>query len=61
MCQPPKVMMVVGGAVPKWGHRHGGIMSGLPTSQFLNPPPSAPTQWVDNQATYPVEDPLLKR
>ena len=29
----PKVMMPAGGAVQKWGHGHGDIMCGLPTSR----------------------------
>ena len=59
----PEVMMPAGGAVPKSRHHHGGIMRVLPTSRnFLNPPPSHSTHWVDNQPTYPrVEDSLLKR
>ena len=47
----PQVTMPAGGAVPKWGHCHGGIRSGLPTSRsVLNPPL---TQRVDNQRPPP--------
>ena len=46
-----------------WGHRRGGIMSGLhPPACFLDPPPSPPTRRADNPPTHPrAEDPLLKR
>ena len=37
----PKIMMPAAGAVPKWRHRHSGIMSGPPASgNFSNPPSS---------------------
>ena len=31
----PKAMVPAGGAVPKWGYRHDGIMSGPPTSRNM--------------------------
>ena len=43
------------GAVPKWGHCHGGITSG-------NPPPSPPAQRMDNRPPPSTpEHSLLKR
>ena len=44
-------MMPAGGAVPKWGHRRDGIMSGLPTSRTRplrlgwTPPPRPIHKW----------------
>ena len=50
-----------GWAVQKWGHHHGGIMSGLPTS-ILDPSPFTPNPVADNPPTYPrVVDSRLKR
>ena len=45
----PKVMMPAGAAVPKWGHRHGGILRRLPTSHIC-PAPFHPSP-VGGQAT----------
>ena len=49
----PKVMMPAGGAVPKWGHCHGGIISELPTSNIgFEPTPFIPNS-VGGQPTNP--------
>ena len=54
----PKVMMPAGGAVPKWGHCRGGIMSGPPPLARFETAPFSPEP--NGRTTHPPH-PLLKR
>ena len=61
----PKVTRPPGGAVPKQGHRPGGIMSAPSTSRYCGLRPLHPqTQWAGHQPPPPcprAEDSLLQR
>ena len=60
----PTVMTPAGGAGPKWGHGHGGIMSASappPPSRSLHPPPPPPSPTGGQPPPPRVEESFIQR